>query len=136
MHAMNADQKKMLGTLLKKARETIGIGQDEIADMLHLNKKSISTWERGSRNPPRSRITLIAEAYKIPELELLQFYVESSNGGVAPKPDENILPILKAAVASNRDSVTLSDILFLIKTSKKLDALPTSLVRELLKHRK
>lgn len=65
-----------LGQRIRRLREQRRWSQEQLADMLGVNKKSVSNWERG-RNDPRNSIGALSEI----------FGVELDGGGEVPAAD-------------------------------------------------
>lgn len=61
-----------IGENIKKARQTAGLTQKELADKLGISVAMISRWEKGTRNPKMSTLAKIAGALEIPVLKILK----------------------------------------------------------------
>lgn len=48
-----------IGNYLKKLRSEKGITQQELADLIHISRESISKWERGNSLPTPDKLLLI-----------------------------------------------------------------------------
>jgi len=54
-----------IGERLKKARQSLGLSQIELADVLGVQSNFISNIERGAKKPPKNLIELLSSRYKI-----------------------------------------------------------------------
>lgn len=55
---------------LKEIREERGVSQQELADMLQVSQKTVSSWECGYRNPGTKKMQQIEDIFKIPKEEI------------------------------------------------------------------
>ena len=55
----------MLQIRLKKLRETKGISQRQLADILNVSRGSVGNWESGTREPNLNTIRIIADFFGI-----------------------------------------------------------------------
>ena len=63
---------KRVGANLRRAREEVGISQEELADRAGLHRTYVSGVERGVRNPTVTVLEKIAKALKIKSATLLE----------------------------------------------------------------
>lgn len=63
---------KRVGANLRRAREEVGISQEELADRAGLHRTYVSGVERGVRNPTVNVLEKIAKALKIKSSTLLE----------------------------------------------------------------
>lgn len=70
------------GTVLRKQREERDISQEYLALECGLDRTYISLLERGQRQPTLTTILRIAEAFKIPPVDLFSLVVEQINSQV------------------------------------------------------
>ena len=49
-----------LGELLAELRHDRGLKQEELADILHLSKSTISSYERGQQLPPLDKLVCLS----------------------------------------------------------------------------
>jgi len=63
---------KRVGSNLRRAREEVGISQEELADRAGLHRTYVSGVERGIRNPTVTVLEKIAKALKIKSSTLLE----------------------------------------------------------------
>lgn len=59
------DVRKKVGLNVRRAREALGISQEELADRAEIHRTYISGVERGVRNPTISVLDKIAKALKV-----------------------------------------------------------------------
>jgi transcriptional regulator with XRE-family HTH domain len=57
--------RKRVGTNMRKAREALGLSQEELADRSGLHRTYISGVERGVRNPTVTVLEKLARALKV-----------------------------------------------------------------------
>lgn len=62
----DARHKQQVGERLRIAREALGLGQKELADLYGLDKTKLSHWERGKHYPPPAFIARLWERHRIP----------------------------------------------------------------------
>ena len=61
-----------ISAILKNRRETLGLSLDEVAEMVGVNRSTISRWENGDvENMRREKISKLADALKIDPLVIL-----------------------------------------------------------------
>jgi transcriptional regulator with XRE-family HTH domain len=58
-----ADQ-TVLGTQLRKARETVGLGLGEVAERLGVTAREVAGWETGQAEPDLTQVEGVAELYR------------------------------------------------------------------------
>ncbi len=66
----NKIQNPFLRKNLKFLREYCELTQQQIADILHIDRSTYTYWERGKATPPLQRITELMEFYKAKGIEL------------------------------------------------------------------
>ena len=59
---MNTDS---IGRIIKEKRKEIGLTQEQLAEQLNLNPKTVSRWERGTNVPDVSVLNSIAEVLSV-----------------------------------------------------------------------
>lgn len=52
---------------LAAARVNAGMTQQEVAEKMHVSKKTIVNWEKGKISPSFATVNALSELYKIPE---------------------------------------------------------------------
>jgi transcriptional regulator with XRE-family HTH domain len=57
-------------TIMRLARERLGISQAAMARQLGVSQPTVSSWEQGTRPVPNARRTAIAELLKVSEDQL------------------------------------------------------------------
>lgn len=71
-------QRRKLGENIACHRKTAGLSQDQLADKIGMERRSIQRYERGERDPTYSHLVLIAEALGVSMSELVS---EAPAGG-------------------------------------------------------
>lgn len=66
---------KTLGQILKEARESENLLLRQVAAAVNTDTAMISKFEKGERKPTRDQISLLAQALKLDEKELLISYL-------------------------------------------------------------
>jgi transcriptional regulator with XRE-family HTH domain len=69
--------RSLFAETLKNLRKEKGISQTQLADLMYVNKSTITRWENGSRLPDASMISRLSEALKVNMGSLLAAAVES-----------------------------------------------------------
>jgi transcriptional regulator with XRE-family HTH domain len=64
--------RKRVGANLRRAREALGVSQEELADRAGLHRTYLSGVERGVRNPTVTVLEKIAKALKVKTSALLE----------------------------------------------------------------
>jgi len=78
---------KVLGIILKKMREAIGLSQTEVAKMLgYTTAQFVSNWERGIINPPIATMKSLETIYKVTSGSIICRYIEFNNKIVMDTP--------------------------------------------------
>ena len=60
-----------IGKNIRNVRKELKIGQKELADMLHISDKTVSSWEVGRTEPNMEMIELMAEVLKIEKTDII-----------------------------------------------------------------
>ena len=68
---MNDDQNKRTGDFIRSLRESLKQSQQEFADMLFVERSTVSKWENGSSFPKNESLILICEKFDLTIDELL-----------------------------------------------------------------
>lgn len=63
-----------IGVILRKARERLGLSQEELADLSGLNRNSLGEIEREEVNPTFGTLWAIAQALGTPLSEIIRTY--------------------------------------------------------------
>lgn len=95
----------MIGARLYRLRKDAGLTQDELADILHINKHSISSYERGKSEPPDILKVEIARFFRVSADYLLGItedprpYLHLDNTIVLPRcfPEASVPELLRYA---------------------------------------
>lgn len=66
------DVRKRVGANMRRAREALGVSQEELADRAGIHRTYISGVERGIRNPTITVLEKIARALKVKSGVLLE----------------------------------------------------------------
>lgn len=85
-----------LGARLKKARESKGLIQQQVADKLGVSNGAISGYERGYRDPDTDMLNKLADLYEV-SLDWLSGRDEKGNDYTLP--EEVILKVIREAEA-------------------------------------
>lgn len=60
----------MIGNVLREARETLGLNQEEVAKKIHVTKQTYLKWENNSTEPKASQIMNLSKTLKITPYEI------------------------------------------------------------------
>ena len=60
-----------IGKNIRNVRKELKIGQKELADMLHISDKTVSSWEVGRTEPNMEMIEAMATALKIEKTDII-----------------------------------------------------------------
>ena len=96
--------KRSFGEALLKARKQAKISQQQLADLLIVNRSSVANWEAGRRLPDATMITRIAEALAVDLPILFEAANEDAEPPVVMLVDDSKiilsggLPVLKKAI--------------------------------------
>ena len=63
---------KIVGENVRRAREAIGVSQEELGDRAGIDRTYVSAVERGVRNPTVKVLARLAEALAVPTAALLK----------------------------------------------------------------
>lgn len=66
-----------LGPMLRKYRKKAGLTQQQVADMLHLSRPTITGYEQGTSEPDMATFRRLAVIYKAPLHELLDIAADA-----------------------------------------------------------
>ena len=61
----------MLGQRIKELRKQSGMTQDDLADLLHVTRAAVSSWETGKRTPDIYMLRDIAVAFCVSTDDLI-----------------------------------------------------------------
>ena len=61
----------MLGQRIKELRKQSGMTQDDLADLLHVTRAAVSSWETGKRTPDIYMLRDIADVFEVSLDELV-----------------------------------------------------------------
>jgi len=65
------DQRRALGENIIRLRRGAGLSQDQLADRIGKERRSVQRYERGERDPSFSDLVLIAHGLNVPLAELV-----------------------------------------------------------------
>ena len=82
---VSADQRPEISTAFRKARNSIGISQEELAARLGSSQDAVSRWERGKDSPPIS--ALIALTEMLPERDRAWWRERTGSGAAEESVD-------------------------------------------------
>lgn len=60
-----------IGENIRKYRKANNMGQKELAELLHISDKTVSSWEKGRTEPKMGMIENVAKVFNITKSELL-----------------------------------------------------------------
>jgi transcriptional regulator with XRE-family HTH domain len=58
-------RKEIISSRIREARKMAGLSQSQVAEILHVNRPTISEMEAGNRRITAAEITVLAEAYDV-----------------------------------------------------------------------
>ncbi|MFJ5143322.1 helix-turn-helix domain-containing protein [Streptomyces sp. NPDC088707] len=61
-----------LGDRMRELRTAAGLSQDQLADLIGMERRSIQRYESGERDPRYTELLLIADALSVPVAELVR----------------------------------------------------------------
>ena len=115
---MNTDS---IGRIIKEKRKEIGLTQEQLAEQLNLNPKTVSRWERGTNVPDVSVLNSIAEVLSVDVEELVLGKTKENQVKTSPdqRPETRVIRH-KTLYETNRTitvcliicTVVFADILF------------------------
>lgn len=73
---------------LKRARETSGLSQQEVADSLNISRQSVSKWETGRACPDINNLVVLSELYHITLDDLVKGTQESEEEKTVNLPSQ------------------------------------------------
>ena len=100
------DERKLLGQRIKSLRKMRGYTQEQLAEIIDINPKYLSSVERGEENPTLDLFLRLAKGLKVDLYEIFQFEHE----GKAPQRLRKKLETLVAA-AKEEDLARLTRVL-------------------------
>ena len=96
--------KRSFGEALLEARKQNGLSQQQLADLIFVNRSSVANWESGRRLPDAEMIAKIAETLRVEVSDLFDAANENTAPPVVIVVDDNKivlsgeLPVLKAVL--------------------------------------
>lgn len=66
------DQRRQLGENIARYRKAAGLSQDQLADKIGMERRSIQRYERGERDPTYSHLVLIADVLGVDVVDLVK----------------------------------------------------------------
>ncbi|KAA6211787.1 helix-turn-helix domain-containing protein [Streptomyces filamentosus] len=66
------DRRRDLGRRIGDLRRSTGLSQDDLADAIGMERRSIQRYERGERDPRYSELLLVAQALGVDVTDLVQ----------------------------------------------------------------
>ena len=100
------DERKLLGQRIKSLRKMRGYTQEQLAEIIDINPKYLSSVERGEENPTLNLFLRLAQGLKVDLYEIFQFEHE----GEPPRRLRKKLESLIAA-AKEEDLARLTRVL-------------------------
>ena len=64
-------QRAAVGAKMRRAREKLGLSQQEMADKLEVSQAVISSWEQGDYGPDPLRMRGVAQGYQLDVVDLI-----------------------------------------------------------------
>ncbi|MET7759722.1 helix-turn-helix transcriptional regulator [Streptomyces sp. NPDC005389] len=61
-----------LGDRMRELRTEAGLSQDQLADLIGMERRSVQRYESGERDPRYTELLLIADAFGVPVAELVR----------------------------------------------------------------
>lgn len=103
------------------ARESIGLGIQEIAKKLQVSENTVEKWESGQKKPKLTQVERLAKIYKRP---LAVFFLSKPPQEPPPPKDFRSLPVEKKAVFSPKTRLA-------IRRARRLQTLAVELAKSL-----
>lgn len=95
--------KEILAANIKALRKKHGDTQEKLAIKLHVNKMTISGWERGEKEPSFENIDKIAEVYKVSVPDLFSSGAEVAFPAIAKEKSEFVKCLCALAASPHVD---------------------------------
>ena len=108
-------------SVLRWARETIGLGIEDVAKDLRVSENSVSDWETGRKHPPLHKLEALAEIYRRPLAVLL----------LPGPPQESPLPRDFRTLPSDKAEGLSQETRLAIRRAKRLQAAAADLAERL-----
>jgi len=102
------DERKLLGRRVQSLRKNRGYTQEQLAELININPKYLSSIERGEENPTLDLFLRLAQGLKVDLYEIFQFAHESEQprrlhkkleGLVAEVKEEDLTRIIRVLEA-------------------------------------
>jgi transcriptional regulator with XRE-family HTH domain len=74
---MAMDARKLLGRRIKELRQRRGFTQEQLAEIININPKYLSSIERGEENPTLELFLRLAKGLKVELYEIFEFTQEA-----------------------------------------------------------
>ena|SRR4029077_17476993 len=58
-------ERRQVGTRIRKAREAVGLSQEDVGDALGLSRSAVSQWEKGQSSPTESNLVTLSGVLKV-----------------------------------------------------------------------
>lgn len=65
-----------MGAFIRRQRKAVGMTQQDLADAIQMNNRSISDWERGVTIPGRNALRRLARAFRIDINEITSYLTD------------------------------------------------------------
>jgi len=85
------DERKLLGQRIKSLRKIKGYTQEQLAEIIDINPKYLSSIERGEENPTLDLFLRLAQGLKVELSDLLRFTHEETNPKALRKSLDHLL---------------------------------------------
>ena len=77
---------KRLGEKIRKRREEIGIGQEELGNLVGVSRRSIAAYESGEKTPRQGNLTKLSQALGVTERYLANDGCDDPEAGIDEEP--------------------------------------------------
>lgn len=94
-------EKKSIGKFIALLRKANGYTQEELASLLNVSNKTISSWENDNSSPDLSLIVVLADIFHVSCDELLRGEKDSSSNEIFSKKSEKIKTYLYSSLLTN-----------------------------------
>lgn len=89
------DERKLLGRRVQSLRKNRGYTQEQLAELININPKYLSSIERGEENPTLDLFLRLAQGLKVDLYEIFQFGHESEQPRRLHKKLEGLIAEVK-----------------------------------------
>lgn len=111
--------KDNFGSRLRMLRKSKNITLEQLADKFHLNKSSISRYERGEQSPAIDTVKELAEYFNVS----VAFLMEGDNGQSDTSESEKNIEDLKKEIISSLNELDYDDLEFVLSIAERFSSL-------------